>query len=74
MELWRDQIHDFLQEFVQVPAVIVGNSIGSLATLMVAAEHPGAVRGVALLNCCGAMNNKACQRGVWGMESVGRDV
>lgn len=37
MELWRDQVLDFTKEFVQEPAVLVGNSIGSLVALMVRA-------------------------------------
>ena len=36
-ELWRDQLLDFLAEFVDAPAVLVGNSIGSLVSLMVRA-------------------------------------
>jgi len=59
MELWRDQVVNFLQEFVQQPAVLVGNSIGSLTCLMVNVDGPpGLVRGTVLLNCVGAMNNK----------------
>ncbi len=53
MELWRDQILDFMAEFVQQPAAIVGNSLGSLASLMVAAAAPERVAGVTLLNCAG---------------------
>lgn len=34
-ELWRDQLLDFMAEFVDAPAVLVGNSIGSLVSLMV---------------------------------------
>ncbi len=34
-ELWRDQVLDFLADFVDAPAVLVGNSIGSLVSLMV---------------------------------------
>ncbi|KAG1679807.1 hypothetical protein FOA52_012719 [Chlamydomonas sp. UWO 241] len=58
MELWRDLITDFHAEFVQVPAVLIGNSIGSLAALMVAAKSPQSVKGLVLINCCGAMNSK----------------
>ncbi len=35
MQVWRDQILDFMAEFVDSPAILVGNSIGSLACLMV---------------------------------------
>ena len=35
VQVWRDQILDFMAEFVNTPAVLVGNTIGSLAVLMV---------------------------------------
>ena len=38
-ELWRDQLMDFMSEFVDAPAVLVGNSIGSLVSLMVSPAH-----------------------------------
>lgn len=51
---------------MQAPTVLVGNSIGSLATLMVAdAAPPGQVAGLALLNCAGGMNNKAIRCAPW---------
>lgn len=59
MELWRDLILDFIAEFIDQPVVIIGNSVGSLATLMVASSLPeGTLKGTVLLNCAGAMNNK----------------
>jgi pimeloyl-ACP methyl ester carboxylesterase len=58
--LWRDLVKDFLAEFVKEPAVLVGNSLGSLICLEVAAASPEAsVGGLVLLNCAGGMNNKA---------------
>ncbi|KAL8151555.1 hypothetical protein V2J09_021363 [Rumex salicifolius] len=42
---------DFLDEIVQKPTVLIGNSVGSLAC--------GLVKGLVLLNCSGGMNNKA---------------
>ena len=59
MELWDQQLRDFLAEFSAGPAVLVGNSVGSLATLMAGAAAPERVAGVVLLNCAGGMNNKA---------------
>ncbi|KAG6543813.1 hypothetical protein Mapa_014653 [Marchantia paleacea] len=51
---------DFLKEIVGSPAVLIGNSIGSLACLITSAEAPaGLVRGTVLINCAGGMNNKA---------------
>lgn len=60
IELWAAQLRDFLAEVVAQPAVLIGNSVGSLASLTAAAEDTaGAVRGLVLLNCAGGMNNKA---------------
>lgn len=60
MELWRDQLLDFMAEFTGgTAATLVGNSIGGLASLMAAAAAPqGSVRGLVLLNTAGALNNK----------------
>ncbi|CAL5229041.1 g12290 [Coccomyxa viridis] len=58
-ELWRDQVLDFLAEFVDGPAILVGNSIGSLISLMASAEGGAErVKGTVLLNCAGGMNTK----------------
>lgn len=35
VELWQDLVVDFLAEFVEGPAVLVGNSLGSLIALAV---------------------------------------
>lgn len=58
MEFWRDQVIDFVDNVVGQPAVLCGNSIGSLAALHVASKKPACVNGVILLNCAGGMNNK----------------
>ena len=58
MEFWRDQVIDFVEKVVGEPAVLVGNSIGSLTAVHVAAESPGSTKGIALVNCAGGMNNK----------------
>ncbi|KAG8465951.1 hypothetical protein KFE25_005521 [Diacronema lutheri] len=73
-ELWAELTLDFLDEFVQRPAVLVGNSLGSLVALSAAAgcvarrasdaeggDAGGArpvVGALALLNCAGGMNSK----------------
>ncbi|XP_031479280.1 pheophytinase, chloroplastic-like [Nymphaea colorata] len=61
MEIWAQLILDFLEEVVQKPTVLIGNSVGSLACLIAAASESqqGLVRGLVLLNCAGGMNNKA---------------
>jgi pimeloyl-ACP methyl ester carboxylesterase len=40
IELWVEQVHAFWQEFIGVPMVLVGNSIGSLVALVAAARYP----------------------------------
>ncbi|XP_062151347.1 pheophytinase, chloroplastic isoform X2 [Alnus glutinosa] len=60
METWAQLILDFLDEIVQKPTVLIGNSVGSLACVIAAAESSRSlVRGLVLLNCAGGMNNKA---------------
>ncbi|OMP06144.1 Alpha/beta hydrolase-1 [Corchorus olitorius] len=60
MEAWAELILDFLNEVVQKPTVLVGNSVGSLACVIAASESSqNLVRGLVLLNCAGGMNNKA---------------
>ena len=48
--VWTEQIHDFWQAFVGEPAVIVGNSIGSLVGLNCAATYPEMVKGLVMLS------------------------
>ncbi|XP_057793643.1 pheophytinase, chloroplastic [Salvia miltiorrhiza] len=60
MEAWSQLILDFLDEVVQKPTVLLGNSVGSLACVIAAAESSQSlVRALVLLNCAGGMNNKA---------------
>ncbi|MBO9997507.1 MAG: alpha/beta fold hydrolase [Cyanobacteria bacterium SID2] len=58
MELWRDSIADFWTEFVGQPTVFVGNSIGALLALMLAADFPERTAGLVLLNCAGGLNHR----------------
>lgn len=63
METWAGLLLDFLNEVVQEPAVLIGNSVGSLACVISASEScqrsQPLVSGLVLLNCAGGMNNKA---------------
>ena len=43
---WADQVGDFCREIIGCPTVLVGNSIGSLVALTVAAESPTLVAGL----------------------------
>jgi pimeloyl-ACP methyl ester carboxylesterase len=71
MKIYRDQIKYFIEylgaeDFQELSNNqsgswhIVGNSIGSLAALMAAADNPS-VKSLILLNCAGGLNNKAIQ-------------
>ncbi len=57
-DLWRDQLHDFIQEVIGQPVVLVGNSIGGYTTLSVAAQHPSSAAGLVLLNSVGPFTDK----------------
>ncbi|KFK33245.1 hypothetical protein AALP_AA6G349300 [Arabis alpina] len=60
MESWAELILNFLEEVVQKPTILIGNSVGSLACVIAASESRGdLVKGLVLLNCAGGMNNKA---------------
>ena len=48
--LWTEQLHDFWQTFIGVPAILVGNSIGSLVCLNATAIYPGMVEGLVMLS------------------------
>lgn len=47
---WADQVAAFCGEFLGEPAVLVGNSIGSLVALAAAHRHPDCAAGVAALS------------------------
>lgn len=50
-ETWGQQIADFCREVVGTSAVLVGNSIGCIAVMQAAVDHPELAPGVVLLNC-----------------------
>jgi len=52
-DLWRQQIHDFIQQVIGRPAVLVGNSLGGYVALTVAANFPDWANGLVLLNSAG---------------------
>jgi pimeloyl-ACP methyl ester carboxylesterase len=52
-DLWRDQLHEFIQDVIGRPAVLAGNSLGGYASLCVAAQHPESAAGLVLLNPAG---------------------
>ncbi|MEB3338020.1 MAG: alpha/beta fold hydrolase [Leptolyngbyaceae bacterium] len=50
-ETWGQQIADFCREVVGEPAFLVGNSIGCIAAMQTAVDHPDLVLAIAMLNC-----------------------
>lgn len=52
-DLWRDQLHEFIQQVIGQPAVLAGNSLGGYAALCVAAQRPESCVGLVLLNSAG---------------------
>ena len=58
VELWQQLLKDFWHEHIQEPAVFIGNSIGALLSLAIAANHPEIVAGGVLLNCAGGLNHR----------------
>jgi pimeloyl-ACP methyl ester carboxylesterase len=48
--LWVEQVYDFWQTFIRQPVVLVGNSIGSLLCVAVAAAHPEMVQGIVMVS------------------------
>ncbi len=58
MELWQDLVYDFWQALIRRPAVIMGNSIGGLLTLMLLANRPDMATHGILLNPAGGLNHR----------------
>lgn len=50
-ETWGQQIADFCREVVGGPVFLIGNSIGCIAAMQAAVDHPDIALGIALLNC-----------------------
>ncbi|MEA5578203.1 alpha/beta fold hydrolase [Anabaena sp. UHCC 0451] len=48
--LWVEQVYQFWQEFIRQPVILVGNSIGSLISLVAAAAHPDMVQGIVMMS------------------------
>jgi pimeloyl-ACP methyl ester carboxylesterase len=52
-DLWRDQLHEFIQTVIGRPAVLAGNSLGGYASLCIAAQRSESAAGLILLNPAG---------------------
>lgn len=58
MELWYELLEDFWKAHIQEPATFIGNSIGALLSLMVAAKAPEIAASAVLINCAGGLNHR----------------
>jgi pimeloyl-ACP methyl ester carboxylesterase len=58
LELWQTLLQDFWTAHIQKPAIWIGNSIGALLALMMAADAPEMTAGAVLLNCAGGLNHR----------------
>lgn len=59
-DLWRDFLADFISQVVKRPVVLAGNSIGGYISASVAADYPGMVKGLVLLNSAGQIQTDFC--------------
>ncbi|MCU0569113.1 MAG: alpha/beta fold hydrolase [Oculatellaceae cyanobacterium Prado106] len=50
IDLWAEQIYDFWQQEIGEPSILVGNSIGSIACLAIAARYPEMTKGIAMVS------------------------
>ena len=50
VSLWVEQVRDFWQTFIGQPAILVGNSIGSLVCMAAAATYQDMVKGIVMLS------------------------
>ncbi|MBO0351224.1 alpha/beta fold hydrolase [Phormidium pseudopriestleyi FRX01] len=50
-ETWGEQLADFCREIVGGPAFFVGNSIGCIAIMQAAVDHPELAKGIVAINC-----------------------
>ncbi|KAL5981066.1 hypothetical protein ACLOJK_028986 [Asimina triloba] len=50
MDLWQDQVREFIEQVIGEPIYVAGNSLGGYVALYFAACNPHLVKGVALLN------------------------
>ncbi|MGB3492707.1 MAG: alpha/beta fold hydrolase [Elainellaceae cyanobacterium] len=55
-DVWRQQLHDFIEQVIGRPVILAGNSLGGYAALCVAAAHSQWVAGVVLLNSAGSFS------------------
>jgi pimeloyl-ACP methyl ester carboxylesterase len=48
--LWVEQIYEFWQKFIGIPALLIGNSLGALVVAIAAHEYPEMARGLVCIS------------------------
>lgn len=59
-DLWRDYLADFVLQVVRRPVILAGNSIGGFISTSAAADYPGFVDGLVLVNSAGPVVEGYC--------------
>jgi pimeloyl-ACP methyl ester carboxylesterase len=75
MTFWSNQVYEFWRTVIGSPAILVGNSLGSLVALVAAARYPEMAHGLILINlpdvsARSELLPKPAQTVVRGIESV----
>ncbi len=73
-ETWGDQIADFCREVVGTSAYLVGNSIGCIAVMQAAVDHPEIAKKVAMLNCSLRLLHERKRAEIPWYRSFGADI
>jgi len=50
IDLWAQQVYQFWRTLINVPAILMGNSLGSLLSVILANQYPEMVQGLILIN------------------------
>lgn len=58
VEVWVELLKDFWHQHIQEKAVFIGNSIGALLSLAVAAEHSEITEATVLINSAGGLSHR----------------
>jgi pimeloyl-ACP methyl ester carboxylesterase len=72
--LWQQQLNDFIEEVIQQPTVLAGNSLGGYASLCVGANYPSNVAGLILLNSAGPFSDTESNRSPNLAQKLARSI
>ncbi len=50
IDIWAQQVYQFWQTFINTPTILIGNSLGSLLSVILAGQYPEMVKGLILIN------------------------